>query len=151
MDQLPLRPNVCLLIRNARGELFLGERAGNPGVWQFPQGGVEPGTPPEENVIREAHEELGAPKECFRIVQCLSARHDYDFRVVPECYRGKWRGQSQTFWVVEFLGADSDIQLDRCDQPELMNWKWCTPEEVKQLAEPLRLPGYLRALAEYQT
>lgn len=144
---LPFRPNVCMLVYNQSRRLFLGERNGKPGVWQFPQGGAEEGLSPEENVLRELEEELGAAAPLFKIRTQLKSRHEYEFEVVPEYARGKWRGQSQTFWLVEFLGTDLDIVLDR-NEPEFMGWRWCTIEEVKALAEPKRVAGYLNPLKE---
>ncbi|NLF25125.1 MAG: NUDIX domain-containing protein [Deltaproteobacteria bacterium] len=149
MKVLPLRPNVCLLICNAVGQLFLGERAGCPGVWQFPQGGVESHLSLEENALKEAHEEMGVPLVHLRIIKKLNATHAYEFDVVPEYAIGKWRGQAQSFWLLAYSGSDSEIDLSQYDA-EFMNWKWCSVSEVKQLAEPKRLPGYLAALSEYE-
>lgn len=148
-NDLPLRPNVCMLVHNASFQLFLGERLGEPGVWQFPQGGAVKRLSLEENVIKELNEELGADKELFKIVTKLEATHAYRWEQPPKYAIGKWSGQSQTFWVVKFLGEDCDIELDRYD-PELSDWRWCTPDEVRSLADPKRLPGYLKPLEEFE-
>jgi len=149
MNKLPLRPNVCMLLFNKEGRLFLGERAGAADVWQFPQGGAEEGLSLEENVVKELREELGVEKEKVRVVKRLSATNEYEWETPPVYAVNKWRGQSQTFWLVEFLGEDSEINLSRFD-PELMSWKWCTVEEVRATAEPKRLQGYLGSLAEFE-
>ncbi|MCO6431269.1 MAG: NUDIX domain-containing protein [Deltaproteobacteria bacterium] len=149
MEDLPFRPNVCMLVVNQSGRLFLGERNGSPGVWQFPQGGVEPHLSEEENVIKELHEELGIDERHIEIVKRLKTRHQYDFSKVPEYAVGKWRGQKQSFWLVRFLGKDSDIKLDRFS-PEFSSFRWCTVDEVRSLAEPKRLPGYNSALQEFE-
>lgn len=146
---LPLRPNVCLLVINKNREIFLGERLGEPGVYQLPQGGVEQGTSPEENVIREAHEELGVDRELIRVKAKLKATHSYEFDNVPDYAKGRWRGQAQTFWVVEFLGEDKDIKLDRFEA-EFSSWRWCSVAEVLKLAEPKRVKGYNEALREFE-
>ena len=148
-SELPYRPNVCMLLFNTEKKLWFGERTGEPGVWQFPQGGVQDGEKLEKTVVEELHEELGAPREVFSIASKLFATHQYDFTRPPEYAKDKWRGQSQTFWVVEFLGKDSDINTGRF-QPEFDSWKWCTPEEVRALAEPKRLPGYEAPLREFE-
>lgn len=136
-----------MLLIDTGGRIFLGERHGNPGVWQFPQGGEEPGVSQEENVIRELHEELGAAPECFVIIKKLDAFHQYDFRKTPEYAIGKWRGQRQSFWLVRFIGKESDIKLDRY-QPEFMGYRWCSLDEVQSLADPVRLTGYTAPLSE---
>jgi putative (di)nucleoside polyphosphate hydrolase len=145
MNKLPLRPNVCMLLQNKKNQLFLGERLGEPGVWQFPQGGVEDGLSIEENVIKELHEETGAGKSLFKIISKLDAVHEYDFENIPKYAKGKWRGQAQTFWLVEFKGKDSDFKLDKFNA-EFSNFRWCSPEEVENIAEPKRLMGYRKAL-----
>jgi len=147
MTLYPLRPNVCMLVRNSAGQLFLGERLGEAGVWQFPQGGIDEGLTAEASVLKELHEELGIPAHLLRIERQLAATHSYEF-AAPRDYSGRiFRGQAQSFWLVEFLGADTDIRLD-LHEPEFMNWRWCTPAEVAVLADPQRLPGYRAPLAE---
>lgn len=149
MSDLPYRPNVCLLVHNGNGKLFLGERAGEPGVWQLPQGGLEADCSIEENVLRELEEELGADQGCFRVVKRLDATHQYDFSAPPAYAIGKWRGQDQIFYLVEFTGTDLDINLTRFHQ-EFMSYQWVTVPELKHLAEPKRLAGYLGALVEFE-
>ena len=149
MDKLPLRENVCMLLFNKEQRLFLGERQKEKGIWQFPQGGAEPHLSLEENVLKELEEELGIGRDSLRIVKRLEATHQYDFNNPPEYAVGKWRGQNQTFWLVEFLGSDAEINLEN-SEPEFMAWKWCSIKEVHQLAEPKRLPGYLKPLQEFE-
>ena len=148
MNKLPLRPNVCMLIFNSERKLFLGERHDETGVWQFPQGGAEPEFSLEENVYRELEEELGIRRSSLQIEKKLDSTHEYEFRNPPSYARGKWRGQSQTCWLVRFLGTDAEINLDTAE-PEFMSWKWCEVDEVRMLAEPKRLPGYERPLQEF--
>lgn len=144
---LPLRPNVCMIVLNSENKVFLGERAGEPGVWQFPQGGIEADASIEESVIRELHEELGAEKNLFQIIRRLDATHEYDFARTPPYAVGKFRGQAQSFWLVRFVGTDQDINLSRFEV-EFTNFRWVSLSEVLSLAEPKRVPGYAPALAE---
>ncbi len=146
-NKLPLRPNVCMIVLNQDGLIFLAEREGEAGKWQFPQGGVEPGLTLEENVLKELTEELGAPKANFRIIRKLETTNDYEFLRPPDYAKGLWGGQSQTFWLVEFTGTDSDIDLN-AHVPEFMAFQWCSPEEVLKKAETVRVAGYNKALAE---
>jgi hypothetical protein len=66
--KLPLRPNVCMLVYNARGQLFLGERLRNKGHWQFPQGGAE-------------------PTRCEK-TSCVSLKKSSAFRAAPSAVSG---------------------------------------------------------------
>ncbi len=103
---------------------------------------------PEENVIEELYEELGAERECFRIVQRLEATHEYEFQNPPPYAINKWRGQAQSFWIVEYLGDDEEIKLDRFDA-EFSDWKWAEPEKLLDQVDPVRRSGYQAPLAEF--
>lgn len=148
--KLPLRPNVCMLVYNARGQLFLGERLRNKGHWQFPQGGAEPAYSLRQNVLRELKEELGIPRRTIGSIRKLKATHKYDWEKVPSYAKGKWRGQSQTFWMVEYRGKRSEIDLDAHKEPEFRRWRWASVSMVRKLAQPRRLVGYEAALKEFQ-
>lgn len=145
--QLPLRPNTCMIVYNAEGLILLAERYGEPGIWQFPQGGVEQGCSLEENVYKELEEELGAPKELFQITRQLTGTHQYEFVNPPAYAKDRWRGQSQTFWLVKFIGSNRDLNL-ATEQPEFMNYQWCPVDQVIERAEPRRRPGYLKVWPE---
>lgn len=138
-----------MLLFNSKHRLFLGERAGCPGVWQFPQGGAKKKLSLEQNVLKELQEEVGLSSELLRIERQLESTNEYEFRNPPEYAKNRWRGQSQTFWLVQFLGQDDDINLNFEEKPEFMNWRWARVSEVKELAEPVRLSGYLPALDEF--
>jgi putative (di)nucleoside polyphosphate hydrolase len=147
--KLPLRPNVCMLVYNRDGRLFLGERFGEPGHWQFPQGGAEPRYTPRQNVMRELREELGLKKRSIGKVTKLNSTHEYEWRTPPRYARNKWRGQKQTFWLVEFVGTDSDIDLTRHKEREFATWRWCSATEVKRRAATSRRAGYRGPLREF--
>ena len=146
-EQLPYRENVCMLVINQAGELFVGERSNEPGHWQFPQGGVEEGATLEENVLRELEEEIGVSRDKLKILKRLNATHQYDFRNPPAYAVGKYRGQTQTFWLVQFLGIESDLNLN-AHSPEFMAYKWLKPKEVLSSVSPLRAPGYSKPIDE---
>jgi putative (di)nucleoside polyphosphate hydrolase len=147
--KLPLRPNVCMLVYNRAGRLFLGERFGKRGHWQFPQGGAEPQFTLRENVIRELREELGISKRSIGKVTKLKSTHQYEWRTPPRYAHKKWRGQKQTFWLVEFVGTDSDIDLTSHKEQEFATWQWCSATEVKRRAATFRRAGYLAPLREF--
>ena len=145
---LPFHPNVCLIILNRHRRIFLGERLNNPGEWQLPQGGIDAGSTPSESALREASEELGAPEHLFTIVRQLKATHQYDFpEPVPPYARGVWRGQRQTFWLLNFAGEEGDIDL-AAHEAEFRAYQWCSLEQIPLIAAPHRLGGYQGALTE---
>lgn len=148
MSQLPLRPNVCLFILNTDGKLFVGQRRGEPSVWQLPQGGIESTGSIEENAIREACEELGVEAQSLRVLKLLSSRHEYEWETPPAYAIGRWRGQQQSFVLLEFLGEEKDILLDRYASPEFDRYVWTEPAKLLDVVEPKRRAGYAGALGE---
>ncbi len=149
IKSLPLRPNVCMLVYRADGKLLLGERINRKKHWQFPQGGVERRYSLRENVVRELKEELGIARTKLGKITKLASTHSYDWKKPPEYAKGRWRGQEQTFWLVEFCGQDEDIDLCTYHEPEFKSFRWCTVAMVKRLAAKERLSGYLKPLGEF--
>ena len=145
-----LRPNVCILLYNAERKLLLGERLGEAGHWQFPQGGIDKPDTPERAVVREIYEELGIEEHLLGRIEALNVTHTYLWDTVPDYAVGRWIGQAQTFWSVEFLGADTDIVLERHDAPEFQAWQWCSSFAVEQIAAEKRRDGYKKALRAFE-
>jgi hypothetical protein len=58
LDREGYRPNVGIILCNARNEVFWGKRI-REHSWQFPQGGIKRGETPEQAMYRELHEEVG--------------------------------------------------------------------------------------------
>ena len=148
-EKKPLRPNVCMLVYNARGQLWIGERFDKKGHWQFPQGGVERGASLKENVFRELREELGLSRAALGKVKKLKSRHSYVWKSIPDYARGRWWGQSQTFWLVQFLGDDTDIDLAADRQQEFRRGRWASVTTIRKLAARERRRGYAAPLREF--
>jgi putative (di)nucleoside polyphosphate hydrolase len=144
------RPNVCVLLYNSACELLLGERLHDRGHWQFPQGGVDEGDELIDSVVREIREELGIERSCLGRIKKLSVTHSYVWTDIPEYAVGRWIGQSQTFWAVEFIGEDSDIDLTKDDTPEFQAWRWCSLESIKEVAASKRWDGYEKAIKAFK-
>ena len=58
LDRDGYRPNVAIVVVNAKNQVFWGKRV-REHSWQFPQGGINPGETPERAMYRELHEEVG--------------------------------------------------------------------------------------------
>lgn len=147
MNELGYRPNICLIIINKNRDILLGERVDEDNHWQLPQGGVEENDSLEETVFREAKEELGINRNNLKILKQLKAINIYDWNDPPEFAIGKWKGQSQRFFLVEFLGSDKDIILDS-HVPEFKSFMWCRMYEVLDKVHPIRKNGVKDAINE---
>ena len=130
LDREGYRPNVGIVLLNSRNEVFWGKRVGQHS-WQFPQGGIAHGESPEQAMYRELHEEVGLLPEHVPIIGRTRDWLRYD---VPEEYlrrqhatrihRAAYRGQKQIWFLLRFVGVDSDIQLRATEHPEFDAWRW---------------------------
>ena len=67
LDRDGYRPNVGIILCNARNEVFWGKRV-REHSWQFPQGGIKPGESPEAAMYRELMEEVGLSPHHVKIL-----------------------------------------------------------------------------------
>lgn len=130
------RDNVGAILRRPDdGMVLLGERIRPEGIWQLPQGGVDPGETREEAIWRELQEELGLADPqvtCRMIGHGPPTRYefapDYDAPVART-----YRGQEQTIFVFDFLGEDADFRLDWFEAPEFRSTRWVSVPEALEL------------------
>ena len=67
LDRDGFRPNVGIVLLNARNQVFWGKRL-RTHSWQFPQGGIKHGETPEQAMFRELHEEVGLRPEHVQVI-----------------------------------------------------------------------------------
>jgi len=152
---LPYRPNVGAVLFNRDGLVFIGRRAPRGhtdqgvGAWQFPQGGLDKGEDPRVGVFRELAEEIGTDRA--QIIAEVPGWLTYDLppELVGAAWKGKWRGQTQKWFALRFLGEDADIRLDAETPPEFDAWAWVRLAETPALAVGFKRPIYERVAQEF--
>ncbi len=145
------RPNVGIMLVNRAGRVFVAQRIDSPGAaWQMPQGGIDPQEDPRRAALRELEEETGIPPELVRIVAETAGWLCYDFppELAPRLWKGGYRGQRQRWYLMRFLGDDSQIRIDG-PEPEFSDWKWVAPAELVGLIVPFKREVYTRVLEEF--
>ena len=121
---LPLRTGVGIVVLNSQNKVFVGKRIDNPfDKWQMPQGGVNSNEPLLQAMKRELLEETS-----IRNIQVLKEfdqwlEYELPDKLVGKIWKGKYRGQKQKWFVVKFLGDDSEININT-KNPEFIEWKW---------------------------
>lgn len=125
LDREGYRPNVGIILVNARNEVFWGKRV-REHSWQFPQGGIDHGESPVEAMYRELYEEIGLKPEHVKVVGRTRdwLRYDVPRRWVKREYRQTYRGQKQIWFLLRLTGRDSDVCLRATDHPEFDAWRW---------------------------
>ena len=140
------RPCVGVMLVNAEGKAFVGKRIDNRegDWWQMPQGGVDRGEDLEVALLREVEEEVGARTEHLEVIARLPEELLYDLppELRGKLWGGRYRGQRQSWFLVRFTGADSDIDLAAHKHPEFCEWKWVDPELLPELIVPFKREVY---------
>tara|TARA_Y100001958_G_scaffold143305_1_gene120234 strand:+ start:1180 stop:1650 length:471 start_codon:yes stop_codon:yes gene_type:complete len=145
---LPMRIGVGIILLNNNNHVFVGKRKDNPGnKWQMPQGGVDKG----ENFItamkRELYEETSIKN--IKIIKELEKIYEYELpkNLVGIIWKGKFRGQKQKWFIVKFLGQDSEINLET-KNPEFIEWQWVEPQKLPNLIVDFKKNLYTKLLKE---
>jgi putative (di)nucleoside polyphosphate hydrolase len=141
------RTNVAAILRSKDGKILVAERVNFKHAWQFPQGGVDKGEDLVAAMYREVQEEIGVAREFLKIVECRTG-YRYKF---PNHYlkKGKFCGQEQTYFLCDFLGKNSMIDLTRQPQ-EFRKWKWIKPKKFKiEWVPQFKQPVFRRVMRDF--
>ena len=150
-EALPYRPAAGVMLLNRTGKVWVGQRLDSTlEAWQMPQGGLDPGEDPEEGALRELEEETGIPRDKVEILARCDEQLYYDLPddLLGKIWQGRWRGQSQTWFLARFLGEDEDVNL-ATPEPEFRAWKWAEPQDLPALIVPFKQGLYRDVLKAF--
>jgi len=149
IDTEGYRANVGIIMVNVDGSLFWAKRIGE-NAWQFPQGGIHESESAEQAVFRELHEEVGVTKDAVEIIGCTQDWLRYQIpehlirrHQIPCCI-----GQKQRWFLLRFIGKESDVCLDTSDKPEFDQWCWIDQVEPARTVISFKRKVYAEALKE---
>ncbi len=153
-DNIEYRKGIGLMILNSDRKVWVGQRrdTGNligPSAWQMPQGGIDGTETPWQAALREMKEEIGTIN-----VRLLAQSQDwisYDF---PEELRitlwgGRFFGQTQQWFLVDFLGDDREININT-RHPEFTAWQWIDKDQLLKLIVSFKRDLYMKILDEFK-
>ena len=149
---LPYRPCVGVLLINAAGLIFAGQRLDNPTpAWQMPQGGIDAGEKPRAAALRELWEETGVTAELVEFVAKTEDWVTYDLppELLGKVWGGKYRGQKQKWFLFRFLGNDSQIRIDT-EHPEFSEWRWIGAAEMLARIVPFKRAVYAQVIDAFR-
>jgi putative (di)nucleoside polyphosphate hydrolase len=148
-SNMPYRKCVGIMLLNNDGKVFVGQRLDNIAeAWQMPQGGVENGENLEDAAKRELKEEIGTDSIEFVCSTENWLSYDIPDSLIPRIWGGKYRGQTQMWFLAKFLGRDEEINI-ATEDPEFREWQWVEPEKLPSLIVPFKLELYKKLLEEF--
>jgi putative (di)nucleoside polyphosphate hydrolase len=151
IEKLPYRPCVGLMLLNAVGEVFVGQRLDRDyDAWQMPQGGVDPGEDPRDAALRELEEETGITRDLVRIEAQSTGWLPYELphHLVPKLWKGKYRGQEQMWFLLRFGGTDDQVNIQTAE-PEFRAWRWLAPAQMLDGIVPFKRDVYAHVVKEF--
>lgn len=150
-SHLPYRPCVGVMLANADGHVFVGQRLDSEvAAWQMPQGGIDPGEDARTAALRELWEETGVTADLVEIVAFTErpVRYDLPEHLIGKLWKGRYRGQEQVWALMRFTGTDADVSI-ATDHPEFSEWRWLPPEDLVANIVPFKRAVYEAVLAEF--
>lgn len=143
------RRNVGIMLLNPRNHVFVGQRRDMPSAaWQMPQGGIDKGETPREAALRELGEEVGTTQAVVLAESAAWLTYDLPEELRRKLWRGRWRGQSQKWFVMRFTGEDRDININT-RHPEFSQWQWVPSDRIVDLIVPFKRELYRAVLEEF--
>jgi putative (di)nucleoside polyphosphate hydrolase len=148
---LPYRPAAGMVVMNRDGKVFVGQRIDSTlEAWQMPQGGIDPGEDAYQAALRELAEETGIAADKVELIARAPEELDYDLpaELVGKLWKGRYRGQRQTWFLFRFTGEDSDVDIATAHQ-EFRAWRWAAPAELPAMIVPFKKALYEAVLAAF--
>ena len=139
---LPLRKGVGVVLLNNNNQIFVAKRIDNPNdFWQMPQGGIDIGEKPLEAAFRELKEETSI--KSVKLIRELNYEITYHLpdNLLGIIWKGKYKGQTQKWFIMRFLGNNNEIDL-KTKHPEFLEWKWIEIENITDKVVDFKLHVY---------
>jgi putative (di)nucleoside polyphosphate hydrolase len=157
-EDLPYRPCVGVMLLNRAGSAFIGRRIDGPEhvdrthAWQMPQGGIDRGEEPWPAALRELREETNvrSVERVGEITEWLN--YDIPRELIGQAWKGKYRGQTQKWFALRFLGDETEIDIEHpagAHQAEFAAWRWEPIQNIPDLVVPFKRAVYDRVVHEF--
>ena len=144
------RPCVGIVLIK-KGKIFAGQRLDyKTEAWQMPQGGIEKSESPLEAALRELKEETGVEKKHINILSETKnwIKYDLPTELIPQLWNGRFVGQKQKWFAMDFLGNNKDININT-EHPEFSTWQWMTISQLLVSIVPFKKEVYKKILSQF--
>ena len=146
----PYRPCVGIMLINRDNLVLVAQRIDQVAeAWQMPQGGVDEGETPRQAALRELKEEIGTDRAKIIAETEEWIHYDLPLDLADKVWNGRFRGQTQKWFAMRFLGNDSDINLATA-RPEFIEWKWIPLNSLIDVAVSFKQDNYAQVVAKFR-
>ena len=145
------RSGVGVVLINQNKKIFVGKRIDNQSdSWQMPQGGIDVGEDEDVAMFRELQEETGISSQFVKIIKKSDNYFYYDlpYKLQKKFWGGKYLGQRQRWYLLEFLGDNSNINI-ASQEPEFSEWKWVEKVDLINLIVNFKRELYQQIISEF--
>ncbi|GAA6181823.1 RNA pyrophosphohydrolase [Shimia sp. NS0008-38b] len=151
VSNLPYRKNVGVMLVNAQGHVFVGQRIDSRvAAWQMPQGGIDKGEEARDAALRELEEETGVSPDLVTIEAETDGWIAYDLPpdIQAKIWKGKFRGQKQKWYLMRFHGTDDQVNIV-VDHQEFSEWRWLPVDQLVDNIVPFKRAVYEQVVAAF--
>ena len=145
------RSGVGIMLINRDKHIFVGKRIDNHSdAWQMPQGGLDVGETEDEAMFRELKEETGILDGSVKVLQKSKLYYYYNlpYKLQKKFWGGKYLGQKQRWYLLEFVDDDSAINV-KTEDPEFSHWKWIARQDIVDVIVPFKRELYEDVIREF--
>ena len=97
---------------------------------------------------RELKEETGIDKATLIAESGHWLSYDFPLPLRQEIWDGRFKGQTQKWFLMRFIGVDRDVDLD-AHHAEFDRWRWAPPAELPAFAVDFKQALYRELLTEF--
>ena len=155
---MPYRKCVGVMLLNHKDQVWIGRRIakwegdGSQKLWQMPQGGIDEGETPLVAAMRELEEEIGTNEA--ELIGEVPGWLNYDLpdELQGAALGGRFRGQTQKWFVMRYLGEDQHINIDGFNGHaiEFDQWRWGEVDELVPLIVSFKRHIYEQVTAYFK-
>lgn len=144
------RPCVGIMLVNRDGLVLVGRRIDTAmAAWQMPQGGIDPGEAPGAAALRELEEEVGTRRAEIVAESRDWLNYDLPSELQGKLWGGRYRGQTQKWFLARFTGADADIDIGG-DHREFDDWRWLALDDLARHIVAFKRAVYEEIVEEFR-
>lgn len=158
MEKLPYRRCVGMMLFNRHNRVWIGRRVpkwdgdGSQKMWQMPQGGIDEGETPIMAAMRELEEEIGTNNAELIGEVPDWINYDLPHELMGTALGGRYRGQTQKWFALRYLGEDEQICIDGINghEKEFDQWRWADIDELCPLVVSFKRHVYEQVVTHFK-